>query len=165
VASQVFKDLDYWMFRNEMNFVRASHPSKPWYWRKQRYWGNLNPRRQDNWVFGDKQSGFFLPKFSWCKIRRHVMVKGTSSPDDAQLREYWAKRSAAKSHDLSPNKQRIARIQNHVCPLCGESIHNGEDFHAHHINGRTDDAVILVHLYCHQQVHSLTEKNEARRTA
>ncbi len=57
VASQVFKDLDYWMFRKEMNFVRASHPSKSWYWRKQRYWGNLNPRRQDNWVFGDKQSG------------------------------------------------------------------------------------------------------------
>lgn len=165
VASQVFKDLDYWMFRKEMNFVRASHPSKPWYWRKQRYWGNLNPRRQDNWVFGDKQSGSFLPKFSWFKIRRHVMVKGTSSPDDAQLREYWAKRSAAKSHDLSPNKQKIARIQNHVCPLCGESIHNGEDIHAHPINGRTDDAVILVHLYCHQQVHSLTEKNEARRTA
>ncbi len=165
VASQVFKDLDYWMFRKEMNFVRASHPSKPWYWRKQRYWGNLNPRRQDNWVFGDKQSGSFLPKFSWFKIRRHVMVKGNSSPDDAQLREYWAKRSAAKSHDLSPNKQRIARIQNHVCPLCGESIHNGEDIHAHHINGRTDDAVMLVHLYCHQQVHSLTEKNEARRTA
>ncbi len=165
VASQVFKSLDYWMFRKEMNFVRASHPSKPWYWRKQRYWGNLNPRRQDNWVFGDKQSGFFLPKFSWFKIRRHVMVKGRSSPDDANLREYWAKRSAAKSHDLSPSKQKIARIQNHICPLCGESIHNGEDIHAHHINGRKYDDVILVHLYCHQQVHSLTEKNEARRTA
>jgi RNA-directed DNA polymerase len=165
VASRVFKDLDTWMFRKEMNFVRASHPSKPWYWRKQRYWGNLNARRQDHWVFGDKQSGSFLPKFSWFKIRRHVMVKGTASPDDAHLREYWAKRSAAKSHDLSPNKQRIARIQNHVCPLCGESIHNGEEIHAHHIDGRKYDDVILVHLYCHQQVHRLKEKNEARQTA
>ncbi len=165
VASQVFKDLDTWMFRKEMNFVRASHPSKPWYWRKQRYWGNLNARRKDHWVFGDKQSGYFLPKFSWFRIRRHVMVKGTASPDDTRLREYWAQRSAAKSHDLSPNKQRIARIQNHVCPLCGESIHNGEDIHAHHINGRKYDEVILVHLYCHQQVHSLKEKNESRQTA
>ncbi len=165
VASQVFKSLDYWMFRKEMNFVRASHPSKPWYWRKQRYWGNLNPRRQDNWVFGDKQSGSFLPKFSWFKIRRHVMVKGTSSPDDANLREYWAKRSAAKSHGLSPNKQKIARIQSHVCPLCGESIHNGEEIHAHHIRGRKDHDVILVHLYCHHQVHSPTGKNDARQTA
>jgi len=165
VASQVFKNLDYWMFRKEMNFVRASHPSKPWYWRKQRYWGNLNPRRKDNWVFGDKQPGSFLPKFSWFKIRRHVMVKGTSSPDDPRLREYWAKRLAAKSRDLSPNKQKIARIQNHVCPLCGESIHNGEEIHAHHINGRKYDDVILVHLYCHQQAHRPTGENDARQTA
>ena len=93
------------------------------------------------------------------------MVKGTSSPDDANLREYWAKRSAAKSHDLSPNRQKIARIQNHVCPLCGESIHNGEEIHAHHISGRKYDEVILVHLYCHQQVHSPTGKNDARQTA
>ena len=165
VASQAFKDLDYWMFRKEMNFVRASHPSKPWYWRKQRYWGNLNARRKDHWVFGDRPSGHYLLRFRWFKIRRHVMVKGTSSPDDAQLREYWAKRSAAKSHDLSPHKQRIARIQNHVCPLCGESIHNGEEIHAHHINGRKDDDVILVHLYCHQQAHSPKGKSEARHTA
>jgi len=113
----------------------------------------------------DRADAYFLPKFSWFKIRRHVMVKGASFPDDAHLREYWAKRSAAKSHDLSPSKRKLAHIQNHVCPLCGESIHNGEEIHAHHIDGRKYDDVILVHLYCHQQAHRPTGKNDARQTA
>lgn len=165
VASQVFTDLDRWMVMKEMHFVRFSHPKKPWYWRKQRYWGRLNPHRKDTWVFGDKPSGHYLLRFRWFKIRRHVMVKGIFSPDDPGLREYWAKRTAEKSKDLPPSKQKIARIQNHACPLCGESIHNGEEIHEHHIDGRKYDDVILVHLYCHQQAHSPKGETDARKTA
>ena len=36
-------------------------------------------------VFGDRQSGAFLLKFSWTKIVRHVLVKGWASPDDPAL--------------------------------------------------------------------------------
>jgi RNA-directed DNA polymerase len=161
VASKVFSGLDHWMVTKEKHFVRFSHPDKPWYWRKQQYWGQMNRHRQDHWVFGDKQSGHYLLRFRWFKIRRHTMVKGTFSPDDPNLRDYWAKRTAEKSNDLPPTRQKIARIQNHVCPLCGESIHNGEEIHEHHIDGRRYDDVILVHLYCHQQVHSQQETNEA----
>ncbi len=165
VASRVFHDLDGWMFQKERHFVRFSHPNKPWYWRKQRYWGQMNRYRNDNWVFGDKPSGHYLLRFRWFKIRRHVMVKGTFSPDDANLRDYWAKRRAEKSKDLPLGKQKIARIQNHVCPLCGESIHNGEEIHEHHINGRKYDEVILVHLYCHHQVHSHKGTSDAQQIA
>jgi len=165
VASRVFTDLDHWMFRKEANFVRHLHPLKSWHWRKHRYWGKRNPHRNDNWVFGDRQTGRYLIKFKWFKIRRHVMVRGTSSPDDPNLRDYWAKRLAEKSKDLSLGKQKMARIQNHACPLCGESIHNGEEIHEHHVYGRKYDEVILVHLYCHQQVHSQREKSDAEKTA
>lgn len=161
VASRAFTDLDRWMFTKERNHTRYAHPTKPWYWRKRQYWGQLNPHRQDHWVFGDKHSGHYLLKFAWFKIQRHVMVKGRSSPDDPGLRDYWTKRAAAQSNALPTRKQKIARSQNHVCPLCGESIHNGEEIHEHHVYGRTHDAVILVHLYCHQQIHSQKESSEA----
>jgi RNA-directed DNA polymerase len=161
VASQTFKSLDAWMFRRETRFTQYTHPTKSQHWRKQKYWGEMNPHRKDQWVFGDKHSGHYLLKFAWFKTRRHVMVKGTNSPDDPNLREYWAQRMAGKSQDLTPSKQRIARVQNHLCPLCGESIHNGEELHAHHIYGRTYDDVILVHRYCHQQVHSQKERDNA----
>ncbi len=165
VASQTFKGLDAWMFRREARFTQYTHPTKSQYWRKQKYWGEMNAHRKDQWVFGDKQSGDYLLKFMWFKTRRHVMVKGTNSPDDPNLREYWAQRAAEKSQDLTPGKQRIARVQNHVCPLCGESIHNGEELHEHHVHGRTYDDVILVHRYCHQQVHSQKERDDAQQTA
>ena len=34
----------------------------------ERYWGQLNPDRDDHWVFGDKHTGEYLLKFSWFKI-------------------------------------------------------------------------------------------------
>ncbi len=161
VASKTFGALDNWMFHREVRHIKRTHPTKPTSWTRARYFGPLNPTRRDRWVFGDKRTGGYLLKFAWFKIERHTLVQGTASPDDPALREYWAKRMAAKTKDLPPRKQRIARAQNHVCPLCGESIHNGEALHAHHVHGRrTSDAVILVHLYCHQQVHG-TVKNSA----
>ncbi len=159
VASRTFASLDNWMFRREIRYVRNRHPNKPKYWTKARYFGRFNRRRNDNWVFGDKRTGGYLLKFAWFKIERHTLVRGRAAPDDPALREYWAKRMAVKTKSLSPTKQRTACIQNHVCPLCGESLHNGEAIHAHHVQGRKkSDAVILLHLYCHQKVHGMMKE-------
>ena len=159
VASQTFGSLDDWMFQREVQYIRRAHPTKPKYWTQARYFGRLNRERQDSWVFGDKPTGGYLLKFRWFKIERHVLVKGTASPDDPALREYWAKREAAKTKNLPPRIQKVARAQNSICPLCGESIHNGEEIHEHHVHGRRNsDEVILLHLYCHQKVHGTMEK-------
>jgi RNA-directed DNA polymerase len=164
VASQTFASLDHWMLRREFQHIQRTHPTKPTYWTSARYFGRLNRKRRDNWVFGDKHTGGYLLKFAWFPIERHVLVQGTASPDDPARRDYWAKRTAAKTEDLPPIKQRLARAQNHLCPLCGESIHNGEELHEHHIKPRASggsdghDNLILVHLYCHQKVHGATRK-------
>ncbi|MER6961678.1 hypothetical protein [Streptomyces sp. NPDC000618] len=46
----------------------------------------------ERWVFGDRDSGRYLAKFSWTKIVRHQMVKGNASVDDPALAGYWAER-------------------------------------------------------------------------
>jgi len=156
VAKRTFGSLDNWMFQREVRYIKRAHPTKPMYWTKARYFGRMNRTRQDNWVFGDKPTGGYLLKFSWFKIERHALVQGKASPDDPALREYWAKRQADKTKNLAPQMQKVARAQNSVCPLCGESIHNGEEIHEHHVHGRRNsDEVILLHLYCHQKVHGL----------
>jgi RNA-directed DNA polymerase len=153
VASRTFNSLDNWMYLREKLWMRRQHPNKGATWRTTRYFGRLNPKRQDRWVFGDTEVGNYLHKFSWFHIHRHTLVAGNNSPDNPALREYWEKRNAAKTKDLLPIKGKLARIQNHRCPVCGESIHNGEEIHEHHIYGRKNsDKVILLHLYCHQQV-------------
>ena len=43
-------------------------------------------------MFGDRDSGAYLVKFSWTAIQRHVLVKGAASPDDPALAGYWAGR-------------------------------------------------------------------------
>ena len=43
-------------------------------------------------MFGDRDSGAYLARFSWTGIERHVMVKGAASPDDPALADYWAQR-------------------------------------------------------------------------
>ncbi|MFD4863248.1 hypothetical protein [Streptomyces atratus] len=70
--------------------ILARNKSK--HWVTARYFGMFNKARRDRWVFGDRDSGRYLAKFSWTKIVRHQMVKGTSSVDDPALADYWAER-------------------------------------------------------------------------
>jgi RNA-directed DNA polymerase len=164
VASRTFSNLDRWMFRRQARHVKHKHPNKPKYWRKAKYWGRLNPSSPSEWVFGDKQSGIYLLRFSWFSIRRHVLVKGRASPDDPSLREYWQKRNAARAKDLMPNREKIARKQSGICPVCRESLLNGEELQIHHKKpikegGKdTYSNLQLLHLYCHQQTHALWGK-------
>ena len=87
-----FTALDDYMWKLTYKWASYSHENKPKSWIINRYYGRFNPARQDRWVFGDRDSGAYLPKFAWTKIVRHYMVPGTASPDDPALAEYWADR-------------------------------------------------------------------------
>lgn len=159
VASETFTKLDRWMFHREYRYAQYTHPTKNWHWCQSKYWGRLNLERQDNWVFGDRQTGKYLLKFSWVKISRHILVKGKSSPDDSSLTEYWKQRELAIAKVHAPSIQKMAQKQGCVCPLCGMSLFNGEEIHKHHKTPRKDGGrdtysnLQLVHFLCHQQIH------------
>ncbi|MDZ8089239.1 MAG: group II intron reverse transcriptase/maturase [Nostoc sp. DedQUE12b] len=160
VSSEAFQKLDSWMFLREKRYAKRMHPHKSVGWRRNKYWGRLNLDRNDNGVFGNKETGNALLKFSWFNIERHVLVKGTSSPDDPELRQYWNNKEKEKSKTLIPSYQKIAKKQNYLCLVCHESLFNGESLHRHHtiprhLNGNNSYANLqLVHYYCHQQIHS-----------
>jgi RNA-directed DNA polymerase len=160
VSSKIFQKLDYWMYHKQVRYAKRKHPTKSSKWLEAKYWGRLNLDRQDRWVFGDKKSGDYMLKFGWFKIERHILVKGKASADDPGLRDYWRKRELAKAKDFIPSRQKIARRQKGVCPVCRESLFNEEEVHLHHINPKANGGkdsysnLELVHLYCHQQIHS-----------
>jgi RNA-directed DNA polymerase len=159
VSSETFHNLDHWMFIRQVRYVKRTHPQKPRYWTQRQYWGRLNLDRNDPWVFGNKDTGAYLLKFSWFKIERHILVKGRSSPDDPSLRDYWKQREQRKSKSLAPRKLKIARRQGFTCPNCGESLFNGEPLHIHHLEPKKQGGgdqignLRLLHQYCHQQIH------------
>jgi RNA-directed DNA polymerase len=164
VASEIFHKLDSWMYYRADRYTKGMHPNKPKSWRQRKYWGRLNLERSDRWVFGDKSSGRYLLKFGWFPIERHVLVKGTASPDDPCLKDYWEQRQAAQAKDLSFSKQKLAKRQKGRCPECGESLFNDEELQVHHLLSRADGGkgnysnLALVHLLCHQQIHAATER-------
>jgi RNA-directed DNA polymerase len=157
VATATFQKLDSWMFRRECRYVSHHHPNRSRKWGHKRYWGKLNPRRNDNWVFGDKRTGRYLPKYQWTLIARHPKIKGRASPDDPSLKEYWKQRTADKTKELSPSYQKIAQNQEIICPICGETLHNGEELQKDHIvprhkgGGNGYDNYQLLHTDCHKQ--------------
>jgi RNA-directed DNA polymerase len=163
VSSEAFRSLDNWMHHRAVRYANRKHPNKSGDWKRKRYWGRLNLERKDNWCFGDKTTGAHLLKFSWFVIERHALVKGTYSPDDPSLREYWKKRDKEKSKELTPSFQKLAKRQQYVCPRCGNSLFNGEELHKHHRVPRNEGGkdtysnLELLHLYCHQQEHAQRE--------
>lgn len=114
-------------------------------------------------MFGDKSTGNYLLKFSWSTIQRHSLIKGKASPDDGKLKDYWKERKKEESKTLIPSYQKVAIRQKCICPVCGESIFNEEELHLHHTKPRKEGGksnysnLQLLHLYCHQQIHSQLE--------
>src|SRR5206468_11078105 len=47
VASRTFSLLDHWMHWRAMRYAKRTHPAKSRNWRVKRYWGKLNPERDD----------------------------------------------------------------------------------------------------------------------
>lgn len=123
VSSHTFTALDHYLWKLTYKWARHSHPNKPTRWVIHRYFGKFCKSRNDQWVFGDRDSGAYLLRFSWTKIVRHQMVKGTSSPDDPALAGYWAarrRRGIPRPMDIA--SLRLLEAQHGRCPLCRELL-------------------------------------------
>ncbi len=165
----------HYLWKLTYKWARHSHPNKPTRWVTRRYFGKFCKSRQDQWVFGDRGSGAYLLRFSWTKIVRHQMVRGTSSPDDPALTGYWAdrrRRGIPRPMDIA--SLRLLEAQHGRCPLCREllldadrppqsprewehwltvtrkaMIHNAIVLRA---DGTPDEATLrLLHAHCHRQ--------------
>lgn len=168
VSSEIFSSIDYYMWTRQYRHARRTHPNKSWSWIKKKYWGKLCPNRKDKWVFGCKDTGSYLYKLAWTPIKRHIMVKGVSSPFDPSLKEYWKKREFTnKKLFLTPSSIKIALNQKFTCPVCNKHLYNNrESIDLHHLiyksNGgkSTYSNLMLLHTECHKKVHALNwEKN------
>jgi RNA-directed DNA polymerase len=127
VSSAVFSALDDYMWKLLYKWIKRTHPNKSRWWRMERYFDRFNRSRNNRWVFGDKDTGAYLPKFAWTKIVRHVMVTGTASPDDPDLARYWADRRG-KQHNGPLSVLLLAKLkaQRGRCPLCGTMLLHAE---------------------------------------
>jgi RNA-directed DNA polymerase len=118
VSSRAFQALDHHVWRLTYKWARLTHPNKLRRRVVDRYFGMFHPYRQDRWVFGSRQTGYYLRKFAWTKIVRHQLVTGTASPDDPSLTEYWAQRRRRSRPSVATATFRLLQAQDGRCPVC-----------------------------------------------
>jgi RNA-directed DNA polymerase len=155
VSGETFQKVDSVMWHRSARWCKRTHPTKSWKWIRNTYYHTFG---RDKWIFGTEKS--YLPRVSWTKIVRHIMVKHDVSPDDGTLREYWEERDRQKLElTLASRQKTLSRQQNGKCPYCLDSLNNGEELHIHHIVQKAKGGsnrlsnLHLTHLYCHQQQH------------
>ena len=122
VSSRVFSSLDDYMRKLTWKWATWRHNNKPKRWIAGRYFGKFNTFRNARWVFGDRDSGACLVKFSWTNIERHVPVTGAASPDDPALASYWAERRRKARPPLDRYTLRLLTRQDGHCPPCGDHL-------------------------------------------
>ena len=188
VSSEIFGSLDSYAWRLLYKWARWQHPNKPVRWVVTRYFGKFSKFRNDHWVFGDRDSGAHLVRFSWTNIVRHTPVKGAASPDDPALSGYWAERRKKVRPPLDAYNLRLLSRQDGQCPLCGDPLLSAEQppqspgeweewwlhvtrraiaasYLVHH--GRPgpphDDPTRLVHASCQRGLSTRQRKNPEQR--
>ncbi|MFZ1026662.1 MAG: group II intron reverse transcriptase/maturase [Limnoraphis robusta] len=167
VSSEVFSYVDHQIFQAIWKWSLSRHPSKGKKWVAGKYFITANGRK---WSFhaivedrNGKKKNLILTKLGDLPITRHVKIKGTASPDDPKLTEYWEKRRTnyGKTYFARGSKLfKVAQNQSWKCPICGEHLFNGEKLHTHHKvqvkDGGTnrEDNLVHLHLTCHKHVHT-----------
>jgi len=130
VSSKTFNDLDRYLWQRLYKWACHSHSRKSRGWTVSRYFGRFHKFRNDRWVFGDLDHPrgdhgdiiAHMVKFSWTPIVRHVMVKGRASPDDPDLRAYWAARRRKVEPPLDDYNVGLLTRQDGRCTLCGDHL-------------------------------------------
>jgi len=122
VSSRLFGSLDHYLWHLTYKWATWRHQNKPKRWIVGRYFGKYCKFRNDHWVFGDRDSGAYLVRFSWTAIERHVPVTGAASPDDPALARYWADRRKKIRPPLDRYSLHLLSRQDGLCPLCGDHL-------------------------------------------
>ena len=122
VSTRVFAALTDYLWRLTYKWACWSHRNKPKHWIVGRYFRKFEKFRNDRWVFGDKDTGAYLPKPAWTDIVRHTLVKGGASPDDPALAGYWAQRRLKVKPPLDSYTVHLLSRQDGRCSLCGENL-------------------------------------------
>jgi RNA-directed DNA polymerase len=172
VAKRTFTKIDHDLCETLLEWVKRRHPTKSWRWRRRRY---FTRKGNDHWRFfaetrtrrGTSKQEYLVNVAETPCDMRHVKVKGTASPHDPTLRQYWADRMArtmGRRLIRCPRERAMAKAQQWRCWSCGEWLGNGERLELHHViplrAGGTDalDNLRWVHQSCHWTLNGQNEK-------
>jgi len=162
VAKEIFNDIDCYLWKKTERWITRSHPRKNWKWIKDRYFKpDRTGQSRSKWILTAPDTGNQLKRMSWTEIKRHEIIKHSATPFDSALTEYFRKRDIKEFEDNNvSSRQKLAKKQNYVCPICKRSITDfREGLEIHHITPKHHGGsgeyknLQLVHISCHIEYH------------
>ena len=121
-SSRTFAALDHYLWQLTYKWACFSHPTSRSPGSSPGTSAGSTRPAHDRWIFGDRDSGAYLPRFGWTKIVRHSLVLGAASPDDPALTDYWAKRRGKNQPLLDRSVLILLAKQNGHCAICGDLL-------------------------------------------
>lgn len=172
-SSEIFKYVDYHIFREIQHWIRRRHPRKGKRWRYHKYFsevGNNSYVFQGTFERRGKPHTIRLQKAADVKIKRHVKVKADANPYDPVWETYFEERLGLQMKENQPGYRKLLTLwfkQDGICPHCGEKITRETGWHLHHKVRVTDGGdetlanLTLLHPTCHEQLHAQARKLKA----
>jgi RNA-directed DNA polymerase len=149
-SQEVFITIDHWIY---IKMLKWSYIQKGSLIRTINKYLVKTATRKWNWGISQKEKIINLGEISIIRLTRLKLNKNPYIKEDF---EYFRKRKEklikAKFRAL------IYKKFEQICPLCGESLHNGEPVELHHIIPRKSggtykvDNIQPLHQICHQQI-------------
>ena len=146
-----------------MAWVKRKHSAASLISSVNRYLINAKTRSNHKWVWGtskhqvkNRRNNLTIINISEIKPNKHPLLKLDKNPYLLENKPYFDNRLITKSE--SRFRKAIYRKFLHICPICEESLHNGEPVELHHIipvkdGGRyTMDNIQPLHQMCHQSI-------------
>lgn len=176
-CNRTFHKLDDYIFNLQVRWIKRMHPNKNWGWVKNKYFyhkqeGIINNR----WVFhasiiNNKHKTIALdmlqlkwfPHTDWTMLSHNKNILNVN--DNMYFEKLEEIRTSKKPISvINQFDKRLALNQKQICPVCNDSLWNGEKLHKHHIIPRksggkdTFSNLIILHLTCHHRIHYGTDQ-------
>ena len=150
-SSETYSKLYSLVYHRLIRWAYRRHPNKSKHWIVDKYWKRVG---NDNWVFGEKHGGLSLLKHPQTAVKRHVKVKGESSPYDGN-KTYWGTRKGTHP-ELSDSVARLLKKQKGKCNWCDLTFQDEDLIEKDHvipksIAGNIKDNLQLLHRHCHDE--------------
>ncbi|KAA0794859.1 group II intron reverse transcriptase/maturase [Bacillus sp. BPN334] len=166
VAKVIYGDIDSYIHKKVMHHLKYKHHRKGARWINKKYFHpDHTGVSRDKWLLTDPDNHKNqLIRMRWTPIVRHVLIKYKNSPDDANLKKYFAKRDEKIFNRFNTNsKRKLAKKTKYKCRVCNNSLVGDEPLESNHIvpkviGGKDEyDNLELLHCSCHKQHHALLE--------
>lgn len=166
VSKEAYAEQDYLIYQQLRAWAIRRHPNKSRGWIANKYWQTIGG---DNWVFATPLAGknpLRLLKHCATEIKRHIKVKGCSSPYDGNL-VYWSSR-IGKNPEMPSQVAALLKRQKGKCSYCGLYFRESDVMEVDHIvpksNGGRDSNrnYQLLHRHCHHKKTALDRSSSNR---